>query len=638
MVNSPMIDTTVYDRNRIGDLTRIIEPWGGQRQWTRDGSGRLESSTDSSGRTRTYTHDAMGRRTTFVATGGGGAPLTSLFTFDANGRRLSSTLGATMISQVLDPDGQLLARSSTSPQVTETYARWPESGQLAGVTSPVGTLQLIFDEAEALKGYVLGEDTIVGLRFTDDAGRLTLEWNPPTLADAEAFLDQQPPPSPTHLADLPPIGRAVERTWGNGRLLSLALRHGSMTVHSRTYTHALDGRVSGFTDSQTGTTTYGYDDAGWLVSTTTPEHTWSWTYDTAGNRLTETVDGTTTTATLAQGNRVTSLVSPLGTVTMTYDAMARLVSRSGAPVGGTWTYAWDPMGRLAEVVRPDGVHASYRYDTWGDRVEKTVGGVTTRFYRSGWLFLELDAQDQLLRTTMFAGDGTTPLWVTQGSTVAFVHVDHLGTPIMLTTLDDQMVWHARYAPWGQAEVLVGGFDQPWRFPGQYYDAETGLHYNRQRYYDPTLGRYLSPDPIGHRGGWNTGAYVAGDSVNLADPTGQFYQGGCVLAGPLAPACFAAVSTAQMLGAALLALGVNALNNGGGGSTSPGSSSVSHDGDMCRATSSTRDKPDPCMPPMIRCLTWPWAPPGHTFGPRNDCSACYRECVNSGGTWPTYKCP
>ncbi len=81
MVNSLMIETTVYDRNRIGDLTRIIEPWGGQRQWTREGSGRLESSTDSSGRTRTYTHDAMGWRTTIVATGGGRALLILVPTF-----------------------------------------------------------------------------------------------------------------------------------------------------------------------------------------------------------------------------------------------------------------------------------------------------------------------------------------------------------------------------------------------------------------------------------------------------------------------------------------------------------------------------------------------------------------------------
>ena len=151
-------------------------------------------------------------------------------------------------------------------------------------------------------------------------------------------------------------------------------------------------------------------------------------------------------------------------VTFTYDAMARMVSRAGAPVGGTWTYAWDPMGRLAEVVRPDGVHVSYRYDTWGERVEKVVGTTVTRYYRSGWFFLELDEDDTVLRTTMFGGDGTTPLWVMQGGTVAYVHRDHLGTPMLLTDATGAIVWHARFAPWGKADVLIGSFDQPWRFP------------------------------------------------------------------------------------------------------------------------------------------------------------------------------
>ncbi len=616
LVNSPFSDTTVYDRNRLGDLTRVIEPWGGQTQWTRDGSGRVTSGTDSSGRTRSYTRDALGRVTAIVATGGGGAPLTSLFTYDANGRRLASALGDTTISRALDGDGALLGRSSTSPDVSETYQRWGGSQVLQGITTPVGQVSVMFDAAEALEGYAFGADVALGWRTTDVAGRPTLEWNPPTMVDMEAYLDQEPPPNPEHLADLPLLGRAVERTWSDGALQGLALRHGSTLVHTRTYTRAPDGRVASFDDSLLGVTTYAYDDAGRLVGATTPEHTWTWTYDTAGNRLTETKDGQTWTTTYAQGNKVLSVAGPDGTVTFTYDAMARVVSRAGTPVGGTWTYAWDPMGRLAEVVRPDGVHVSYRYDTWGERVEKVVGTTVTRYYRSGWFFLELDEDDTVLRTTMFGGDGTTPLWVMQGGTVAYVHHDHLGTPMLLTDTTGAIVWHARFEPWGKADVQIGSFDQPWRFPGQYFDAETGLHYNRQRYYDPALGRYISPDPIGQRGGWNTSAYAANCPSNIVDPTGEFFHPACVLAGPAAPACMAAMSAAQAAMIAAAGLVAMILDSAMSGPCDTGSNKSNH---------------DMCLNHYVACIQSGGVGKGGQHG-MTGCEECRKNCTQIGH-WP-----
>ena len=90
-------------------------------------------------------------------------------------------------------------------------------------------------------------------------------------------------------------------------------------------------------------------------------------------------------------------------------------------------------------------------------------------------------------------------------------------------------WQAAYLPFGEVQINVATIENNIRFPGQYFDAETGLHYNWNRYYDPTTGRYISADPIGLEGGLNLYGYVGGDPVNVAD-----IQGLAAIAVPLLP--------------------------------------------------------------------------------------------------------
>ena len=78
----------------------------------------------------------------------------------------------------------------------------------------------------------------------------------------------------------------------------------------------------------------------------------------------------------------------------------------------------------------------------------------------------------------------------------YVISDHLGTPQQIVDSAGTVVWKAAYLPFGKAQVLTETITNNIRFPGQYFDAETGLHYNWNRYYDPDTGRYLTPDPIG----------------------------------------------------------------------------------------------------------------------------------------------
>ncbi|MEA3468833.1 MAG: RHS repeat-associated core domain-containing protein, partial [Thermodesulfobacteriota bacterium] len=97
--------------------------------------------------------------------------------------------------------------------------------------------------------------------------------------------------------------------------------------------------------------------------------------------------------------------------------------------------------------------------------------------------------------------------------------DHLGTGQLLVDQEQQVVWQAAYLPFGQVDVDVDRVSNNFRFPGQSFDGETGLHYNWHRFYDPATGRYISGDPIGLAGGINLYVYVSGNPVNAIDPRG-----------------------------------------------------------------------------------------------------------------------
>jgi len=111
--------------------------------------------------------------------------------------------------------------------------------------------------------------------------------------------------------------------------------------------------------------------------------------------------------------------------------------------------------------------------------------------------------------------------------VAYYHHDHLDTPIQATDKNGNIVWAANYNIFGQATITTPAAtaDSPaittnLRLPGQYFDDETGLHYNFRRYYDPQTGRYITQDPIGLAGGDNQYRYGEADPANVSDPTGE----------------------------------------------------------------------------------------------------------------------
>ncbi len=101
----------------------------------------------------------------------------------------------------------------------------------------------------------------------------------------------------------------------------------------------------------------------------------------------------------------------------------------------------------------------------------------------------------------------------------YYHTDHLGAPQVLTDATQSVAWKADYDPFGRASITVETIENNVRFPGQYFDQETGLHYNHHRYYSPEIGRYITSDPIGLLGGLNTYSYALSNPIMYYDPYG-----------------------------------------------------------------------------------------------------------------------
>ena len=168
--------------------------------------------------------------------------------------------------------------------------------------------------------------------------------------------------------------------------------------------------------------------------------------------------------------------------------------------------------------------ASYYYDPFGRRLWKEVSGVRTYFnYSDEGLIGEYDATGTEIKTYGYKPGSTwttDPLFMKEGDNYYFYHNDHLGTPQKMTAVNGAVVWSAKYSSFGEAAVNAAStVTNPLRFPGQYFDTETGLHYNWHRFYDPTLGRYLRSDPIGLEGGINLYSYVKNNPVDYIDPEG-----------------------------------------------------------------------------------------------------------------------
>ena len=233
----------------------------------------------------------------------------------------------------------------------------------------------------------------------------------------------------------------------------------------------------------------------------------------------------------------------------TYSYRKRLI---GVQVGGATvgTYGYDYTGARVwrQASGSPAVNSQYVYDTSGHLLAEENGATGAAIREYVWL-------DDLPLAVIDSSSGTAQTY--------YIHTGPVDEPLMMTDVNKNQVWNAYMEPFGMATVFgASSAALDLRLPGQWLTAETGgLNQNGFRDYDPTLGRYVEPDPVGLEAGQNVYPYVDGDPLNRRDPRGTFAIGSVV--GAIAGAAQGAAG-AQLAGGDALDIAVSAAVGGGVG--------------------------------------------------------------------------
>jgi RHS repeat-associated protein len=284
---------------------------------------------------------------------------------------------------------------------------------------------------------------------------------------------------------------------------------GNSALQNLGYAYYPTNNVQTITDAVNpgNTQNFSYDNLQRLTQAAGGYGSFGFTYDKDGNRLTQTLGGVTTNYGYGTANDLLATLSVGGVQTQAigYTADGRIASLNPgmqAPGGQYITsLSYNQDARLSAVNASGGALASYTYDAFGQRLFKTISGTNGEIYQygqDGMLLEETDASGVAQADYIYLNG--RPIATLNPSTGAlyFLNDDMLGTPQLATDSSQAIAWQASYQPFGTASVS-GTITQNLRFPGQYFDVESGWNHNGFRDYLPALGRYVEPDPLAMQG-------------------------------------------------------------------------------------------------------------------------------------------
>ena len=534
-------------------LTAVTNAQSLEWRYEYGAAGDLLSETDFDGRTLRYAYDGAGRLVERV----NGAGQSTVFERDELDRIVERRAGESVYAIGYDLAGRVT--SAHGPDTRIEYVR-DAAGRVLAETVNGRTMAYEYDAL----GRVLSRTTPTGAvsRWTYDAAGLPVEL----AAAGQALVFHRDP-----------AGRETGRTIGGvaavsqgfdelGRMTAQAIwaydRPGSdhaadsahRVVQHRTYSYRADGTPLEVADHLRGTRRYDLDPMGRVTAVHAAAWTETYAYDADGNLsragTTPSPDGEETDG---ERDYAGTVIRRAGRTSYEHDAQGRMLRRTRRTLSGQvrkWTYAWDADDRLTSVTTPDGTTWQYTYDALGRRIAKrrlTRDGGTAEEIWFSWdgehlaeqAAVSADGSADVLTwdwepQTHRVAAQTRRTWATGAEQAAIdaefyaIVTDLVGSPTeLVSAADGTIAWLLTTSLWGgpvEAGNSRADTDCPLRFPGQYLDAETGLHYNVLRYYDPATGGYASPDPLGLAAAPNHHAYVDNPLIWL-DPLGL--MGACM---------------------------------------------------------------------------------------------------------------
>lgn len=475
--------------------------------------GQIHTEIGFDGRELQFEYDLAGQRTAFI--NGLGEQID--YQYDALGRLTAQAAPDTQASFVYDPAGFLqqasnndstivFKRDSMGHIIEETQnghvlqRDYNIAGDLTALTSDMGLhIDYRFDANGLLQAFkVKGHDP---LRLERDARGAEVRRDLP----GQNQLHQQ----------FDAMGRLQQQAVVTGSSSASQAFQSPRAIVKRGYQYD-KAHLTGIKDSLRGETTYVYDPVERLTDVLRDkgidEH---FLYDNNDNLTQIEQDNQQAELHYAQGDRLEAkdktdyVYDQQGRLIKKYEKIADDEESDNHTAPPCWLYEWDSLDQLRTITKPDGECWQYAYDVFGRRIEKksSTGQQMAFIWDEDVVLHEIENQ-QLKAHWVFDPHSFAPLAKIEQGQFYSVITDHLGTPQEMLDIQGDIVWQAHYTAWGGIqEQRHNKIDCPVRFQGQWCDDESGLYYNRFRYYDPEDARYVSSDPIELYGGNNLFAYV-----------------------------------------------------------------------------------------------------------------------------------